>query len=562
MTIPNVNVEVEDFALGILPENIDGVHAAVGPCSAGSVNTIYGFNDPKVVKETLGRGKLVEKLIHHLSLVGGPVYAIRPNTTAGTMSAVAVARKSTSTGTVADNSSTPNDEYEAILKITRTGTLGTGAFQYSLDNGDVYSEEIAIPLGGSYTIPDSGIVLTFTPNGGPIYFEKDDQFVFTTTAPSYSMSQLTAAIDVLLADAREWEFLHVVGTPAPSTSAVTKSNGSAPTITITGTPTDYHDLVIEITTGDTLASTNVRFKWSKDGGATYTENVTGAATVVLTGTGLTANFAAGTYVANDTYTFNTYNPLTTLATTVGTKMTEAETAARYAFGVVELGGATDAILITATQNLSDKRVSGAANSEELVSSVSGRVHKRPAAWPYVARLSDIPISEHPGRIKRGALPGIVSLYRDENATPGLDAQRMVTLRKHIGRQGFYVTSGQTFAPTGSDYREVQNLRVMNKACRIARNGFLTYLNDRLRLDRTTGFILEADARAIEAYVQGQLEAALGDDVSGVTVTVNRTDNVLSTRTLRGKVRVLPHAYASTIEVDIGFTNPALQPTVV
>ena len=65
-------------------------------------------------------------------------------------------------------------------------------------------------------------------------------------------------------------------------------------VTLTGEASKYVDIQIEITTGG--ARGTAVFKWSDNGGATYTTGVTTAATVTLTGTGLTANFPdTGTY---------------------------------------------------------------------------------------------------------------------------------------------------------------------------------------------------------------------------------------------------------------------------
>jgi hypothetical protein len=45
--------------------------------------------------------------------------------------------------------------------------------------------------------------------------------------------------------------------------------------------------------------------------------------------------------------------------------------------------------------------------------------------------------------------------------------------------------------------------------------------------------------------------------SAVTVQTNRTDNILSTQTLRVSGRCRPLGYAKTINLTLGFTNPAL-----
>jgi hypothetical protein len=79
---------------------------------------------------------------------------------------------------------------------------------------------------------------------------------------------------------------------------------SPPAVTMSGIPVTSRlelGIVIEITTGGTLASTNVRFKWSQDGGATFTSGVTASATVALGATGVTAHFPSGTYATSNIY---------------------------------------------------------------------------------------------------------------------------------------------------------------------------------------------------------------------------------------------------------------------
>ena len=82
--------------------------------------------------------------------------------------------------------------------------------------------------------------------------------------------------------------------------------GGGPAVTVTGTPDATRPFKIQITTGGTLASGLARFRWSKDGGTTWDEsNVTLSASHALGTTGLTAHFAAGTYVLGTTYEWST-----------------------------------------------------------------------------------------------------------------------------------------------------------------------------------------------------------------------------------------------------------------
>jgi hypothetical protein len=89
---------------------------------------------------------------------------------------------------------------------------------------------------------------------------------------------------------------------AASVSVPFTQTGTSPVINLTGTPTVYFNLRIEITTGGTLLSGNARLRWSIDGGLTYTSNVplnNGSPTISMGG--FTANLSSGTYNLGDFY---------------------------------------------------------------------------------------------------------------------------------------------------------------------------------------------------------------------------------------------------------------------
>jgi hypothetical protein len=50
--------------------------------------------------------------------------------------------------------------------------------------------------------------------------------------------------------------------------------------------------------------------------------------------------------------------------------------------------------------------------------------------------------------------------------------------------------------------------------------------------------------------------------SASLVTISRTDNLLSTKTLTVQATVTPLAYPKLINLNIGFRNPALQTVAV
>lgn len=119
----------------------------------------------------------------------------------------------------------------------------------------------------------------------------------------------------------------IVSDRAPLTGSVMSptamvESGTLPDVTVSGTPTGPWNLKILVT--DTGALGVGQFKFSVDGGTTYSDKLTAAASVPLIDpatdslignngkTGLTIAMAAGTYTADDTYTSNAVLKVSTL----------------------------------------------------------------------------------------------------------------------------------------------------------------------------------------------------------------------------------------------------------
>ena len=472
MPIPQATQTIRDNALGLVNTDADRRNVKMGVSSAGTVNTLYEFSDPKSVQDALGYGPLVEAICYALAQPNaGPILAIRlTSSVAG--AAGSVTRSGTGTSVLVV-SGAALDDFQGLVDYTAAGTNLAGAtaqFRYSLDGGDNWSSSIAVPAGGTYVIPNTGHTLTWT-DGTFVLGDRDS---WTSTAPGYSATNVNAGFVALLADPREWGFIHLVG------SATT---------------------------------------------------VAGAVTIM---------------------------------SAVDTQMTTAEAAFLYGFAIVELPQDTDTNIITGTASFSSRRISPAAGFEELTSTISGRSYKRHAAWAYAARLGSITVQRHPGVTADGSLPGVGLLYRDEEATPGLDAARITTLRTIKGQSGKFITRGRIIAPAGSDFDAVQRRRVMDKACRLTRARTLLWLNRDLKVDRLTGYLTKDEIAAIQNDVTSFLRAGLrvgageNSEASDVTYVVTPNNPILSNQTLYGKLRVLPKAYAEWIDTELGFTNPALQ----
>jgi hypothetical protein len=83
-------------------------------------------------------------------------------------------------------------------------------------------------------------------------------------------------------------------------SAVTAQGTTPPTVGVRGSPTGPFALRVEITAAGALGT--AFFRWSTDGGTTFSDPTATAPTLSLPGTGLFVDFAAGNYAANNVYT--------------------------------------------------------------------------------------------------------------------------------------------------------------------------------------------------------------------------------------------------------------------
>jgi hypothetical protein len=132
----------------------------------------------------------------------------------------------------------------------------------------------------------------------------------------------------------------------------------------------------------------------------------------------------------------------------------------------------------------------------------------------------------------------------------------VTVRKITGLTGIYITSGQMMCEEGSDYNIVERRRVMDKACRQIRAAQLLYLNGTVEVGA------DGSPEGLDMFV-AQSESPLrimktNREISSGYVVIPKGQNILSTSTLRTKIRIVPLGKMSYIENEIAYSNPALE----
>lgn len=589
MTQPQVLITELDGALGVLPPSSGKLFALVGPSDSGPVNTPSTFAKVKDVVASFGGGPLVEAAAHSIERYGKPVVLVRTSASvlgayldavAGSAGAIgSITKTGTGSSVFTDNSSAPTVGADVYVLFNVGGTRGVAGivYQISLDGGNSYGPPQALGTGTTFGIGATGASIAI--GAGTVVAGDFIHFVLTAPVPS-SAGQLVLDMD---------------GTSTPTIASGTH-------------PNDDYEVFIAIVSGGTIGVAGITYKWSLDRGRTMSaETALGtAAYLIIPGSGgVRVNFGAGTLVAGDTIAFPTVAPCWNntelglalealrstavsweLAEVIGPITADAFDVIDLKFAGMFAAGKYHAWLGSVRMPIGSESeanylssVNGAfsgkatvfgvlcAGADKMTSSVTGRKYRRPAAWVYAAREASVSEEINTADVNLGTLVG-VSIRdangnpdeHDESNNPGLDDARFTVLRSWDGIEGVYVNRPRLFSPTGSDFQLLPHRRVMNIAHAGLRLYFIRRLNKPVLVDKTTGFILEAEALEIESGALAIMRSLLlaKPKASAVMFTLNRTDNLLSTKTMGGQARIVPLAYPETITLDVGFFNPALQ----
>lgn len=415
-------------------------------------------------------------------------------------------------------------------------------------------------------------------------------------------------------------YIEVHGRPVLFTRAAASGNGTVSAVTSVAlagtsvvtiealpTPNDDYEFLLVIVTDGTIGTAGITYRLSYDGGRTLSPVAalgTANELEIPNAGGVTFLFGVGTMKAGATFAARATAAApdgTTLGAaldalkntiasweicllafpligatfdTVETKFAGLFTAGKYNAWVgsprVPNAAESEATYKTALDTIfsakSTKYGSLYAGGLKMISSVSGRQYRRPVA--FVTGPTEQSVSEEIdiADVNLGSLIG-VSIRdangnpdeHDESINPGLDDSRFGTLRTWDGLSGVFVTRPRLFSTEGSDFQLMPHRRVLNLAHGALRMYFLRRLNKPIRVDRTSGFILESEALEIEAGATAAMTSVLlaKPKASAVQFVLSRVDNVLSTKTLTGTARVIPLAYPEFVNLEVGFYNPAI-----
>lgn len=179
----------------------------------------------------------------------------------------------------------------------------------------------------------------------------------------------------------------------------------------------------------------------------------------------------------------------------------------------------------------------------------------------LGRAAVVPVQRNLGRVKDGALP-VLQAYvntqklEDFSAAEQLHDKGYIFLRSFIGRSGYFVNDDPMCAPVTDDYSQLTLGRVIDKATIISYQTYLDELNDEVQLDEQ-GRISTPIVKYLQARIENAVNLAMDGEISSFSAFIDENQQVLSTGKLIVKAAIVPVGYTKTIEVLLGFINPAL-----
>lgn len=208
-------------------------------------------------------------------------------------------------------------------------TAGTG---YQMEDGRFADVEACTVLGSQAMGAGQTIGAAFEMGGRSTLRLRLDVSAKSGTNPTLDVTLQTSSDKIVWRTLGTFDQKSDVGL---AMGAVSSSGTTPPAITLSGTATKYVNLRIECTTLGARGVAVIRY--SLDGGVTWTENVTTAATITLGDSGLTANYANATAAVDNVWT----------AKTAGHERKSFGGCGRYVRAVSTVGGSNTPVMTAA-----------------------------------------------------------------------------------------------------------------------------------------------------------------------------------------------------------------------
>lgn len=179
----------------------------------------------------------------------------------------------------------------------------------------------------------------------------------------------------------------------------------------------------------------------------------------------------------------------------------------------------------------------------------------------LGRLAKIPVQRKISRVKDGALLIAAAYCSDGETIESSDIESIhnlgyIAIRVFANKTGYYLTDDPLATAITDDYNCITNRRVIDKAVRIVYLTYINELNDDIDIN-ADGTIPTPVCKYYQSIIANAVNNLMANEISSFTAVVDPKQNVISTSKVQIKCSIVPKGYTKTIEVLLGFSNPAL-----
>lgn len=465
-----INVKVEDGNLG---RGSGGVSRAQVKIGVSGVKTsvpllISNTMTPDEIKEKLGLSPLADACIDATENGLKTIYAIP--VAADVDGSVSEVIHTGAGGGMVSCTGAPNNAYDVVVQVVVAGGVNEGTFRYSIDGGNNFSDELTIPLDGSYEISGTGLTIGFADAESGDSFVSDDAYAFTTTAPTLSNASVLEAVAQLVNFNKTVELCHIIGV-----------SGKALWAALAGTAEEFLNLYKK----PLIFLCEARAPEATESLDEYLAAME-AERKGITSLYVCVSASYGIYQRKDLRT-----------------------------QTVNLAGLISGLIGDAKESLS-----------------VGCVEEYPVSCAKLQKL----------------VPDGIEAYSEQ-----LDAAGYTVMRQYTGRDDFYVSNANVFAPSGSDFPYVESVRVLNRIVReVAQQA-----SDKIQAEVDPNDI-EGSVAKIEAHLNIAIEECERDKIisSGAVTIDTESLNILVDETMNVSVSWVPMGTVRRFNLTFAVTNPA------
>ena len=135
----------------------------------------------------------------------------------------------------------------------------------------------------------------------------------------------------------------------------------------------------------------------------------------------------------------------------------------------------------------------------------------------------------------------------------LDQKGYIFQNKYFGYAGSYLNNDSVADAVTSDYESIKRMRTMDKVARQAHKSLVPYLSSPLIPDPASGQVSQETISDFTQVISSNLnQMATASEISGYSVYINPSQNILATNTLIIEIKAVPIGCAKEIVLNLGY----------